>query len=256
MELIILSELVKSWLYEAGEKILVALESPMAVNEKTSRKDIVTNVDKEIEAFIAGKIMTHFPEDSILGEEGTQKNQVSECSRTWLIDPIDGTLNFYKQHDYFCLMIAIEQKNQPSLGFIYEPKGDELLWGGSEIGVYLNNERLQPPTNQPLEEAIININSGMLLDNCYNLQEASRRAIGIRMIGCAGIGIKEVILGKQGAYVSYLQPWDYAAGQILAEALGLKVAHMDGKTLELDQRVPVIFATPMIYQEIQKIKEL
>ncbi|MGX6961982.1 inositol monophosphatase family protein [Vagococcus xieshaowenii] len=256
MEINRLSDVVKSWLYEAGEMVLEALNAPLKADEKSSRKDIVTNVDKEIEQFFVSKIIEQFPEDRIIGEEGASRNHDNDTQRTWLIDPIDGTLNFYKQKDYFCLMIAIEQEQGDSLGFIYELMRDEMLWGGPKVGVYLNDKRVSMVVDQPLRDGLININSGMVINNRYNAQQIIKQSLGIRMVGCAGIAIKEVVLGKQVAYMSYLQPWDYAAGRILAESVGIVVAAIDEEQLTLTKRQVVVFATPATYQEIRKIKEL
>ncbi|MGX7030242.1 inositol monophosphatase family protein [Vagococcus zengguangii] len=251
-----LSELVKSWLYEAGDRIKQALSQPLEMTEKTDRTDIVTNVDREIEQFFVNKIVEYFPNDRVLGEEGTNRYLEQETERTWIIDPIDGTLNFYKQQDYFCLMLAIEQESGESLGFIYELMRDELLWGGEASGVYLNDVLVKPPANQTLVEGIVSLNSGMLLENTFALQTVAKQAIGVRMVGCAGIGIKEVLLGKQAAYISYLQPWDFAAGRIMAKSLGIVVAEMNGQELTMTQRQAVIFATPATYEEIKKMQEL
>ena len=256
MEINKLSELVKSWLYEGGERIKSALSQPLEVTEKSNRKDIVTNVDREIEQFFVNKIIEHFPNDRILGEEGASRHLEKEAERTWIIDPIDGTLNFYKQQDYFCLMLAIKQIEGPSLGFIYEVMRDELLWGGEKTGVFLNDAPVEPPDNQTLAESLVNLNSGMLIEDKFSLQTVAKQAIGVRMVGCAGIGIKEVLLGKQSAYISYLQPWDYAAGQIMAKALGIVVAEMTGQKLTMTQRHAVVFATPATYEQIKKIQEV
>ena len=97
---------VKQWIAEAEKLIIERLQTPLHVEEKTSQADVVTNVDKEVEAFFVKKITTHYPQDGILGEEGMAEPVTSMDGRVWIIDPIDGTLNFAKQQDHYCMYDA------------------------------------------------------------------------------------------------------------------------------------------------------
>lgn len=246
-----LVEEVKGWVYEAGESIKTKLRSPLIVEEKANKSDLVTNVDKETEAFFIDKIRQHYPEDQILGEEGLGDQITDFSGRVWVIDPIDGTLNFVKQQDNFCTMIAVYEDGVGQLGFIYEVMRDELLWGGKGIGVYLNETQLTEIPAISLESGLISVNTRMFLNNDYGIQEIAMKSIGVRMIGCAGIGFKELIKGNLTAYVSDLQPWDYASAKVLIEELGLKIIALNGEPLDLRQKVPIIGATLAMYHESQ-----
>lgn len=247
-----LVEEIKGWVYEAGESIKEKLQSPLIVEEKANRSDLVTNVDKETEAFFIAKIRQHYPDDQILGEEGLG-DQVDEFSgRVWIIDPIDGTLNFVTQQDNFCTMLAVYEDGIGQLGFIYEVMRDELLWGGKGIGVYLNEEKLTCVPDMTLETGLISVNTHMFLKNTYKTQTLAIKSLGVRMVGCAGIGFKDLIKGNINAYISNLQPWDYAPGKVLMEELGLKLIALNGEPLDLRQKVPILGATPATFEEIQR----
>lgn len=243
---------VKAWVYEAGEMIKEKLNSPLIVAEKSGKSDLVTNVDKETEAFFIAKIRKHYPDDQILGEEGLGDDVTDFSGRVWVIDPIDGTLNFVKQHENFCTMLAVYEDGIGQLGFIYEVMKDELLWGGRGLGVYLNEKKLDPLKDLSLETGIISVNTQMFVKNLFHVQEACMASLGVRMIGCAGIGFKELIKGNQNAYISNLQPWDYGPGKVLADELGFITASFDEKTpLNLQHKAYTIVATPKTFAQIQ-----
>lgn len=244
-------EEIKGWVYEAGECIKEKLRSPLIVEEKANKSDLVTNVDKETEAFFIDKIRQNYPDDQILGEEGLGDQVTDFSGRVWIIDPIDGTLNFVKQQDNFCTMIAVYEEGIGQLGFIYEIMRDELLWGGKGIGVFLNDQEIKEVPDITLEKGLISVNTHMFLKNTYETQTVAMKSLGVRMIGCAGIGFKELIKGNQNAYISNLQPWDYAPAKVLLEELGLKLIALNGEPLDLRQKVPILGATPATFAEIQ-----
>lgn len=253
---VVMVEEVKSWLLEAGEIIKNRLKSALVVEQKTSVSDVVTNVDKEIELFLVNKIKQAFPNDQILGEEGVVEQATKLSGRVWVIDPIDGTLNFVKQKDHFCVMLALYEEEVGKLGFIYEVMRDELLWGGKDIGVYLNSQKVPKPSQQGLQEGIINVNTNMFASNSYHTQDIAQKALGVRMVGCAGIAFKEIILNKQNAYISFLRPWDFAPGKVLAEELGIAVRSLSGNTLSLHKGDFVLVALPKTNEDISRMIEM
>lgn len=98
---------VRGWLSESRDNVLRKIDTRLTVDTKTSRKDLVTNVDKQNEKFLVGKIREFDPDSKILGEEGFGDQVHSTKGRIWIIDPIDGTMNFVKQRNNFAIMIAL-----------------------------------------------------------------------------------------------------------------------------------------------------
>ncbi|MGX7023702.1 inositol monophosphatase family protein [Vagococcus hydrophili] len=242
---------VVEWVNEAADQIREKLKSPIMVEEKSNRHDLVTNVDKETEAFLVEKIRTNYPDDHILGEEGLGDNLSDTKGRIWVIDPIDGTLNFVKQQENFCIMIGIFEDNVPILGFIYDVVKDEFAYGGAKTGVFLNSQSVNQVENVCLRDGLIGVNGAMFCHNTFNVRDIAIEAVGVRMLGCAGLDFLNVIRGKQNGYISNLAPWDFAAGVALSEPLGLKCSKFDGSPYDiLGERQYFLVATQKTYEEI------
>ena len=212
MDLLATHLLVNDWIMEAGQKIRHSFGEPLKVDTKTSRNDLVTNVDKEIEQFFIAKIREQFPTHKIMGEEGFGDELTSMDGYVWLIDPIDGTLNFVKRQEDFGIMIALYKDGVGLLGYIYDVMRDRFVYGIKDYGAYCNGRRLSTP-------------------------EMIRKAMVTRTYGASSIEHIQVILGKSVAYVStLLAPWDIAPGMVIAKELGLHYSTVDGK--EVDFLVP------------------
>ncbi|APB31226.1 inositol monophosphatase family protein [Vagococcus teuberi] len=248
-----LMQQVKGWVEEAGEYIKTELKQVVKVEQKSNRSDLVTNVDKGTEAFLVNKINETYPDDLIIGEEGTGRDVSTTDGRIWIIDPIDGTLNFVKQQENFCIMVGIFENGKPLLGFIYDVMKNEFAYGGLEIGVYLNGTKLDKPEDLSLADGLIGCNVGMYSENYKHSKEIASAAIGVRMLGCAGLDFLSVIRGKQNGYISNLAPWDFAAGTVLAEALGFVCRKYPDSDYDiLGDRQYFVVATPQTFSDMQK----
>ncbi len=245
---------VKQWILEAGEEVKRKLQDPLIVEQKSSRTDLVTNVDKETEAFLVEKIRSHYPADQILGEEGLGDKPETTDGRVWIIDPIDGTINFVKQRENFCIMIGIFEDGLGKLGFIYDVIKDEFVYGGSGTGVFLNGSPLKQIEDVPLSEGLVGVNGTMFVNNYMSTRNVGLASSGFRILGCAGLDFLHVFMSRQCAYVSNLAPWDFAAGMVIGHALGLRCSRLDGREADIiGERVPFVIATPSAYEEIQAL---
>ena len=223
MDLLATHLLVNDWIMEAGQKIRHSFGEPLKVDTKTSRNDLVTNVDKEIEQFFIAKIREQFP--------------TSMDGYVWLIDPIDGTLNFVKRQEDFGIMIALYKDGVGLLGYIYDVMRDRFVYGIKDYGAYCNGRRLSTPEIDSIGDSSINVNGFMLLEATEKEAEMIRKAMVTRTYGASSIEHIQVILGKSVAYVStLLAPWDIAPGMVIAKELGLHYSTVDGK--EVDFLVP------------------
>ncbi|AYW46819.1 inositol monophosphatase family protein [Tetragenococcus koreensis] len=247
---------IKNWIKEAAELIKKEIaKNDMTVDTKNGRRDLVTNVDKQVQDFLIEQINAFDPDAKILGEENGKDHLTDFSGRVFIIDPIDGTLNFVLEQENFCIMIAVYEEGQGKLGFIYNVMEDMLLWGGKEVGVFINEERLNTPPDLALKDGLVGMNSSMYRKNSYNAQVMAERSMGVRMSGCAGLEMIALIRGKHNAYVSSLAPWDYAAGSVMLEALGIKFSNINGKMLKFDGREHYIAATPTAYEEMMRLAE-
>lgn len=245
---------VKSWVIEAGEQIKESLKSSIEVDIKSNRRDLVTNIDKATEAFLVDKIKAAYPNDHIVGEEGISDKPETVAGRVWVIDPIDGTMNFVLQQRNFCVMIGIFEDGEPKLGFIYDVMANRFVYGGKSTGVYLNDTKLAPVENTALADGLMGSNGSMFAHDVHGTQKVGNEAMGVRILGCAGLDFLSVICGEQCGYISNLAPWDYAAGVALSEPLGLKCSYLSGKPYHiLDGREYFIVATTQTYQDAMAI---
>ncbi|MGX7203763.1 inositol monophosphatase family protein [Enterococcus pingfangensis] len=241
-----------SWIYEAAEKIKKGLGESLKIDEKSDRTDLVTNVDKEVQNFLVGKINTYDPDAKILGEEnGLDQTPIDE-GRVFVIDPIDGTLNFVMQQENFCIMIAVYENGIGQLGFIYDVMRDELFWGGARVGkVFYNRKEISVPKNKKLNQGLIGMNAALYRHNFYHAQDIGNTSMGIRILGCAGLEFIAMIKGTQIGYISVLSPWDYAAGKIMLDQLGMPSFGADQQPLTFRKREFFIGGTQAVVNEIQ-----
>lgn len=252
--------LIKAWLKKAGDDILESLKSDLTVEVKTSRNDLVTHMDRQIEKDFVEQIREHFPNDQIVSEEGfgdpIEEVNIEE-NTVWFLDPIDGTLNFVLQEENFAVMLAVYEKGIGQQAYIYDVIQDRLYWAIKGKGVHCNEQLLPKMKNTPLEEGLFASNSMYLSDKQVNLNtEIMKRAMGVRTIGSAGIEATEIIKGSAVAYVSYgLKPWDIAPGLMMVEENGGVVTTFDGSPINLLEINPSIMGTPAANEEIRKLIE-
>lgn len=240
---------IQALMWQMRKETFVKMKQPFSIDEKSGRKDLVTTIDKSNEQTIISKIRELDPTAQILGEEGfgDQVNQIN--GRVWLIDPLDGTMNFVMQQNNFAIMISLYEDGIGVVGYIMDVMNQKLYHGGPN-GVFINDQQIEAPANLHLKDALIGISGPLLIDNNHNLQQIARQSRGPRMYGSAGIEFAKVLTGELVGYVSYLRPWDFAAGKILAQALNLQVKTIDGGPLSMLSSNVVLVATERASKEI------
>lgn len=252
-----MEEEIINWIYEAGAKIKSALkQDALQVDHKSGRTDIVTNVDKEIQDFLVSKIQAFDPEAKILGEENGQDTTPIDQGRVFVIDPIDGTLNFVYQKENFCIMIAVFEEGVGQLGFIYDVMRDDLYWGGPKVsGVYHNQQQLQPPENKQLEEGLLGVGMPVYTNNYHYTKDIGVRTMGVRVLGCAGLDFIAILKGTQIGYLSSLSPWDYAAGKVMMDQFGMPTCGVDFQPLSFSGREYFMGLTPAAMEQAKAYKD-
>ncbi|WP_442896435.1 inositol monophosphatase family protein [Enterococcus sp. BWR-S5] len=249
MQLVNVEE-VKNWLNDAGEFIKTSLNNTLEIKEKSNRTDLVTNIDEETQQLLINKIQEVYPNDKILGEETGYNTIDSMSGRVWIIDPIDGTMNFVMEQENFCIMLGIFEDGIGKLGFIYDVMAGELYWGGKELGVFRNDEKLQQPESSKLNEGLLGFNAYMFGENIHGSKEVANASMGIRVSGCAGLEMIALLKGNHIGYISNLAPWDYAPGMALIEVFGFHATTLTGGALSFDEREYFVAAQPETHKEI------
>jgi myo-inositol-1(or 4)-monophosphatase len=210
---------------------------PGSIEEK-QKNDFVTVADRESEERIVAAIRARFPTDGFLGEEGGSRpgspGGSTSGSRTWIVDPLDGTSNFIAGFPFWCVSIAAQEAGRIVAGAIWDPLREELYTAERGRGAWRNGTRLAVTGRKAIEGAFVAtgfpFRSRGLIDPYLTLFRAVfLRARGIRRAGSAALDLALVAAGVyDGFFELHLAPWDIAAGAILIEEAGGAVADFDG----------------------------
>lgn len=244
---------IKQWLNQAAENIRKNLNQEIQISQKQNRTDLVTNMDEGTQAFFIAKIKEKYPNDRILAEEKGFDTIDSLAGRVWIIDPIDGTLNFVLEKENFCIMLAVFDEGIGQLGFIYDVIQDQLYWGGKGYGVYCNQTKIAAPENLALSEGLLGMNAYMHGDNVHQATIIGKKSMGVRISGCAGLEFISMLKGNHIGYLSNLSPWDYAAGIVLIEEFGFKFSSIEGGPLHFAGREYFLAATNKAFNQMQEV---
>ena len=239
---------------QAGQNAYQKMENDYQIDTKTNYTDLVTTIDRENEQLINDQLRKIDPDSQILSEEGFGDKQISNMQgHVWIVDPIDGTMNFVKQHNNFAVMLALYVDGQPMLGYILDVINNRLYHGRKGAGVYVNNQKIGQPADLGLRESLLAMNRTLTLSGDSALKKIAQDAIGLRMYGSAGIEVIGVITGQLGGYISNFKPWDLAAGRMLAEELDLVVKSIDGSSINVLSSNLVLVATRQVSRDIRQI---
>lgn len=235
-------EFTKNLVLELGVYIRSILDNQLEITSKSSKHDFVTNVDKEVERRIIHSITSKYENQDFITEEKTVKTQ--GLRQVWIIDPIDGTMNFIVQKKNFAISIAYYDDSNPVFGLVYDVMNDKLMWAQTGKGAYINGVRMKSLSDDiEMGDILINISS-------KTLQQYKKDPIplimGQRYIGSAALEICEVALGASNAYVSKrINSWDIAAATIILKEVGgvwTYGSFVDSISLEMKQH-PIIAAS-------------
>jgi myo-inositol-1(or 4)-monophosphatase len=245
----------KQWVMEAGDKIRDSFTETLNIQTKSNPNDLVTNIDKEIEQFFINKIRKTFPNHRILGEEGFGDEVNNLDGVVWIIDPIDGTMNFIHQQRNFAISLGVYENGIGKIGIIYDVAHGELYHAITGKGAFMNDTELPPLNKVTVKESIIALNATWVMENHridHNLLiPLVKEARGTRSYGTAALEIVFVATGRVDAYISMrLSPWDVAAGSVIIEELGGVVTNLRGNKLDFLSKDSLLVAKPGLHQTI------
>jgi myo-inositol-1(or 4)-monophosphatase len=209
----------------AGELLRSEFNRPRRVNSSEAH-DIKLQIDVDSQQLITELLLKEFPDHAIYGEEGLTGDQSS--AHQWVVDPLDGTVNYYYRIPHFCVSIALRLKGEIIVGVIYDPLRNEMWSVQKGEKPRLNNEIFRVSDRADLAEAIISVGlaktSRSIDTNLPLLQEMVHRVRKCRVLGSAALDMAYVACGRFDAYIEQgISLWDIAAGWILIETAGGKV---------------------------------
>lgn len=188
--------------------------------------DIKLRLDKETQAMITDDLLGAYPHDSLLGEEGNCGT--ADCHAQWIVDPIDGTVNFFYGIPIFCVSIALRVEGRLVLGCIYDPMQQEC-YKAIAGGLARCNERviLASPRRE-MAQAVVFIGHGRHdksgQKGIARFAHISAQVCKMRILGSAALSLCYIASGRMDAYVEHtLSLWDFAAAQVILEAAGGRI---------------------------------
>jgi myo-inositol-1(or 4)-monophosphatase len=220
--------------------------------------DLVTEIDKEAEDYLITKITNMHPSDMIVGEESGTHNAGSSGGQ-WLVDPLDGTLNYAHGVPFFSVSIAYAYKGQVMQGVVYDPLLDECFSAVRGQGAFLNEQRLQVSTIDKMVGAMLctgfPYDVHTAAENNLNYFSAFvRHAQAVRRLGSAALDLAYVGAGRlDGFWELSLNAWDIGAGMLIVEEAGGVVTDMASKPIVLEPPYSIVASTPALHPQMMEI---
>ena len=203
----------------AGELLRQRFHAPRVVDERLAH-DVKLRLDKECQQLISDILMRRHPNYAVLGEEG---GHGGECE--WIVDPLDGTVNYYYGIPLFCVSIALRVRGEMQLGCVYAPMTDELYCAVRGGDALLNGQEIHASDRDQMKQAIVFVghrtHDGSGEPGIRRFAHISAQVCKVRILGTAALSLCYVAAGKLDAYVEQsIHLWDFAAAQVILEAAG------------------------------------
>lgn len=220
----------------AGDRLLAAQQrrldgAALDVQTKTTHTDPVSEADRDAERAIVDRILASRPDDGIVGEED-QGNRAGSTGLRWVIDPLDGTVNFLHHIPQWCVSIAVEDEQGPLVGVVHHPDADETFTAIRGGGAWLGERQLAVTDPPSLDEVLLT--TGFAYEQ--ELRPGQLAAFArwgsavryLRRLGSAALDLAWVAAGRGDAYAEAgLHAWDWSAGSLLVTEAGGRVSRVD-----------------------------
>ncbi len=228
-----LTNCAKETSIKAGKLLKEGFGTTFEIANKEGRNNLVTEYDNLAEKTIIENISSKYPNHVFLAEESGKTGTKEKDVVQWVIDPLDGTVNFANSLPIFSVSIAAVKNKEILCGTIYHPYLDELFHATKGQGAYLNDKKLKVSENSDLDASFLvtgfpyNVNENP--SGCINqFVSIIKRGIPVRRLGSAALDLAYVAAGRfDGFWEINLNPWDVAAGILLVKEAGGKVTQYD-----------------------------
>lgn len=220
--------------------------------------DLVTEYDLRSEELIRQALARDFPGEAIEGEEGGLSG---ESLARWVIDPLDGTVNFAHGIPIFCVSIAWIPDQEPQLGVVYDPLRDELFASASGLGITLNGQPVRVSQESHLGNSLLvtGFPYDIRTNPRNNLREFAAftlRALAVRRLGSAALDLAYVAAGRFDGFWEFgLSAWDFAAGVVLVRQAGGQVTRADGGPDVFARPTSILATNGLIHQAMLQVLE-
>ena len=191
--------------------------------DEALQHDIKLRLDKESQELISDYLLSVFPDSAILGEEGNVG--LAQSDYCWIVDPIDGTVNYFYGIPIFCVSIALQHKGKLVMGCVYDPMQQECFSAIAGHAPTLNGQPIAVSSRSRMAEAVVFIGHGTHDGSgeagIRRFAHISRQVRKIRILGSAALTLCYIAAGRFDAYVEgRICLWDFAAARVILEAAG------------------------------------
>ena len=221
--------------YKAGNILIKDFRE--VENLQVSKKgigDFVTSADLSSEKAIIKILQKGYPKIEIMSEETNSETNLNKHEKMWIIDPLDGTLNFLHGLPHFAISMAFMVNEEIISGIIYDPIKDELFWAEKGICAFLNGKRIRVSARSQLKDALVSTGipwKGMESSHknyLKILENIMKSSSGIRRYGAAALDLAYVAAGRYDAFWEFnLKTWDIAAGALIVKEAGGYVGNIN-----------------------------
>ena len=238
----------------AGDILRAGFGTHFQINSKEGHHNLVTEYDHKSEKTIIDFIRQHVPESQFLAEESGITGSDGD-GITWIIDPLDGTVNFAHQIPIFAVSIAVEKNGQVIAGVVLQPMTGELFMAEVGKGAFLNGKKIAVTQTQTLSESILATgfpyNLAQNPSHCIeHFVDILKAGIPIRRLGAAAIDLVYTAAGHFDGYFEVaLCPWDCAAGKLILEEAGGKMTTWQGDPFTIRSGHTILATNGAIHQE-------
>lgn len=219
------------------------------------RADYVTQVDTDIQNFLARELGSRFPDIQFLGEEEGLHEMSGDTY--WILDPIDGTTNLIHDYQHSVVSLALCEKGEITMGVVYDPFREDVYHAQKGKGSFLNGSPIHVSEAESLSKTIVSVGTSpydreLSEQNFQRIRRVFDSAQDIRRTGTAAMDLAYVACGRTGGFFEpRLSPWDFAAGQLLVREAGGQVTDFAGETLNLLARGSVVASNGKIHEELR-----
>lgn len=223
----------------AGRLLAQHIGRPTTVETKRSAVDLVTDIDRASERLIHRLLSQAFPSFGFLGEEHGARRERSPYR--WVVDPLDGTMNFVHGVPLFGVSIALEHDHRLLVGVVYDPMRDELFSALRGGGAFLNGQRIAVSRTGRLAHSLLSTGFSSKFRTHHRrylqwFKTFESRSHAVRRLGSSALCLAYVAAGRlDGFYEQDLWPWDIAAGVLLVQEAGGRATDFTGRPAVLDE---------------------
>ncbi len=237
-------------------EILRFFNGDFKISNKAGVNNLVTEADHAAEKAIMAVIKSQFPDHQLLAEESGE--MIQDSAYKWIIDPIDGTVNFAHGIPLNCVSIGIEHNGEIIMGAVYNPHLDEFFFAEKGNGATLNDKPIAVSSETNAINSCLVTGFPYTYINMPNgplevFERFIRKGVPVRRLGSAAIDLCWVAAGRlDGFYEHKLEPWDSAAGKLMVEEAGGKVTDLEGNTFSIYQH-RILATNGKIHDEMVKV---